>query len=1122
MESPRLRRSLPFICLVALVLFAPPSFAGDVLLVPKQHATIDEAIDAARNGDVIRVGKGTFSEAPINFAGKRIRLESQYGPEETILDGRRKNRIIEFTHGETNQTVLSGFTLQNGQVRGSGGAVLCANASPTIENCIFVDNRTTMETGPGRPWEDAYGGALAARDGAAPKIMGCTFRNNRSASNGGALHAFAKAPLRITDCVFTGNESPAGGGIYLRRGGGGTVLIEGCTFTGNRGGGIGISAVTGASGTVRLERCRVEENHGGGIRVFDYRTEVVNCIVRGNVQDDSWAKGGGIGIGGKGEVRIEHSTIVDNQAESGGGISDGGHGNTTIIGCIVWGNSEDQIGYHDRDGTLDVRYCDVEGGFPGVATFEGDPRFVDAAAGDWRLGDDSPCIDGGDPDSGLGTDFDGALRPLGTAVDIGAYECEGRGNRPPILHGLGVSAAYGPPPLEVTFTLEGEDDQPGLSFEIDFGDGRHDKNRTGAPFAHVYQKLGVYEVTARVRDAQGCLAIETALVRVTHSRIPGGWPTIQAALDAASNGDVIALPDGTYQGRGNYDLDFGGKAITLTSVNGPDGCILDCGSQGRAFHFHTREGASSVVSGLTITGGREFSAAGGAILCENASPTIENCRFIECHATHYGLGRGGAIACTQNAAPKIRNCYFHGCTSGQAGGAIGCWDAGSLLIEDCTFTANASFTMNGGAIDYVGEKNPKILRCLIEGNGAARHGGGIHLSTEGTPEIHDSIIRNNLAGQGAGGICFGGWVGHPSPAKLWNCIISGNRSGTAEAPGDIPMPSDAPEGAAIELRMCEVDARYCTLVDNDPSTDDGAAVAVMSVSSINFTDSIIWGTTSGKWKVVGDLSNGCGHSGCAIHDFPSPLMAIVDDPQFVDEANGDYRLRPDSPCLDAGVATGPPHADIGGNPRPAGPLRHIGAYHGCPDPATPGCTLSLVPPPPSPPDGSAEPPPSPVETISPVDEFVARIAYRELWADFEPGAEAIFEGRSLDAAGKGIEERITVRLSSLDPEGAELMIESAELGKGKSKPRARWTVFCPAKEKRGKSRSEGDQELEVKKKGYLCEVHRIPRRNAGAETRVHVTEWRHAPLPGGLALVEVRVEGPASAEGEFRLVDFKH
>jgi hypothetical protein len=1122
MESPRrLRCSLPFICLVALVLFAAPSSAGEVRLVPRQYATITEAIDVAHDGDIIRVGRGTFSEAPISFAGKRIRLESQYGPEETILDGRRQNRIIEFSHGETNQTVLSGFTLKNGQVRGSGGAVLCVDASPTIENCIFVDNRTTMETGPGRPWKDAYGGALAATGGAAPQIVGCTFRNNRSITCGGAIHALADDPLRVTDCVFTGNESPAGGGVYLRRAGGGTVVVEGCTFTGNRGGGIVVGAVAGSSGTVRLERCRVEGNHDGGIKISNYSTEIVNCIVRDNVQGNSWEVGGGIQIGGQPQVRIEHSTIVDNQAPRGGGIWDCRHGDTAVVGCIVWGNGEDQIGVGTGDGTLDVRYCDVEGGFPGFGTFEGDPLFVDAAAGGFSLGNFSPCIDGGDPDSKLATDFDGNPRPLGAGTDVGAYECEGQGNRPPLLHGLGVSESYGPPPFEVAFTIEAEDEEPGLTYEIDFGDGRRDKNRTGEPFTHLFAQLGVYEVTARVRDAHGCTAIETMLIRATHSRIPGGWPTIQSALDNASDGDVIELPDGTYQGRGNYDLDFDGKAITLTSENGPDACIIDCGLRGRAFHFHRGEGRDSVISGLTIINASESFAEGGAILCHNASPTIEDCRFIECRASSHGLGRGGAISCFQNAAPMIRNCYFHGCVAGQAGGAIACWDAGSIWIEDCTFTANVAITMNGGAIDYVGEKNPIIKRCLIEGNGAARHGGGIHISTEGTPQIHDSIIRDNLAGQGAGGICFGGWIDHPPPAKLWSCIISGNRSGTAEAPGNIPMPFDVPEGAAIELRMCEVDARYCTLVANDPSSDDGAAVAAMNLGAITFHDSIIWGTTSGKWSVVEPFYAGASHAGCAIHDLLNPLMAIGDDPRFVDEENGDYRLSADSPCLDAGYANGPPHTDIGGNPRPAGPGRHIGAYHGCPDPATPGCTLSPVPPPPSPPDNSSPPPPVVEAVTSPLEEFIARIAYHELWASFEPGMEAVFEARTIDPSGDTVDERITVRLGSLDPEGAELMFEAAMLARGKWKPHARWFVFCSAKEKRGESKHEGKQELEVKKKVYPCEVHGVPRRNVGSETRVRVTEWRHAPLPGGLVLVQVRVEGPASAEGEFRLVDFK-
>jgi len=121
----------------------------------------------------------------------------------------------------------------------------------------------------------------------------------------------------------------------------------------------------------------------------------------------------------------------------------------------------------------------------------------------------------------------------------------------------------------------------------------------------------------------------------TERLVPSQYPTIQAAIDASVDGDVVIVADGVYTGTGNRDIDFGGKMLTVRSENGPANCIIDCQGSGsnrhRGFYFHTNETAAAVLDGFTIQNGyapynEPCYWSGGGILCQdNANPTIRNC-----------------------------------------------------------------------------------------------------------------------------------------------------------------------------------------------------------------------------------------------------------------------------------------------------------------------------------------------------------------------------------------------------------------------------------------------------------------------------------------------------------------
>ena len=75
----------------------------------ERFATIQEAIDSARDGDEILVPPGTYIEN-LNFESKKIVLESISGPSQTILQAADKMNSVVIMNGST----IKGFTITGG------------------------------------------------------------------------------------------------------------------------------------------------------------------------------------------------------------------------------------------------------------------------------------------------------------------------------------------------------------------------------------------------------------------------------------------------------------------------------------------------------------------------------------------------------------------------------------------------------------------------------------------------------------------------------------------------------------------------------------------------------------------------------------------------------------------------------------------------------------------------------------------------------------------------------------------------------------------------------------------------------------------------------------------------
>ncbi|MHC4529890.1 MAG: right-handed parallel beta-helix repeat-containing protein [Planctomycetota bacterium] len=218
--------------------------------------------------------------------------------------------------------------------------------------------------------------------------------------------------------------------------------------------------------------------------------------------------------------------------------------------------------------------------------------------------------------------------------------------------------------------------------------------------------------------------LSSSAVFAEDRRVPGQYATTEAAISAAVNGDRVIISPGTYN---TYDLDFGGKAITVQSTDPNDwavveATVIDCGDSGRAFHFHNSETGSSVLTGLTITDGN--ATRGGAILCEASSPTITQCVFTS------NSGRYGGAIDNENSSAAITNCIFTDNTAEWYGGAIENYQS-SPTVKNCIFSQNTAVDWGcGGAIDNEGS-SAEITGCTFYAN-TADYGGAIYNSNSST------------------------------------------------------------------------------------------------------------------------------------------------------------------------------------------------------------------------------------------------------------------------------------------------------------------------------------------------------------------------------------------------------
>ncbi len=331
------------------------------------YAAIQSAIDAAADGDTVRVAQGTYLEAVT--ITKSINLEGGWNSDfsvqdwdtyVTTIDAQRTASVIQI-HGAITVTV-EGFTITGGDgsdYLGWGGGievygdVVNGNANVTIAHNVITDNIGCTHNSC-----QSQGGGI--RIGVANAVIeNNTIISNTARTNigtlsgrGGGVYAGWQSDVTLTDNTIMSNTATYSSTGYARGEGGGVYgYSDSLTMRNNtvayniaamHGPGYGGGVYAGGSlydNDIHDNIGSVDgEGYGGGVYA-EYAPDVQGNTIKNNTASNAVGGGDGWGGGIYGiYLTLNDNTITGNAARQGGGVYFAEYSSTTAQANTIVGN----------------------------------------------------------------------------------------------------------------------------------------------------------------------------------------------------------------------------------------------------------------------------------------------------------------------------------------------------------------------------------------------------------------------------------------------------------------------------------------------------------------------------------------------------------------------------------------------------------------------------------------------------------------------------------------------------------------------------------------------------------------------------------------------------------------